>query len=66
MDTIIELIKNTPNDMELGRRVRLIEPTSSLAIKFSNDQELGAAVRKRIEKYRENKGKPPFTEDYTQ
>ena len=53
MDTIIELIKNTPNDMELGRRVRLIEPTSSLAIKFSNDQELGGELRKRIDEFRE-------------
>jgi hypothetical protein len=38
----------------------------TLVDKLPNDQELGAAVRKRIEKYRENKGKPPFTEDYTQ
>jgi hypothetical protein len=38
----------------------------TLVDKLQNDQELGAAVRKRIGKYREDKGKPPFTEDYTQ
>jgi len=37
-----------------------------LVDKLPNDQELGAEVRKRIAEYRENKSKPPFTEDYTQ
>ena len=38
----------------------------TLVDKLPNDQELGAAVRKKIAEYREKSSRPPFTDDYTQ
>ena len=45
-DSMEELIKNTPNDMDLGREARKLGPDSLLAVKYPNDQDLGSAVRK--------------------
>ena len=45
-ETIFDLVKQFPNDQDLGKRFRSKNVFHGISLEFPNDQELGKELRK--------------------